>query len=74
MPNLLAEVYDYSSLPRKGCNIALTYEQFRKLLSKWVTMTGTDAKGYTPHFLHSRGMSHALNADLAGVDMHLMGD
>ena len=40
------------SVPKKGKNVALTYEQLRRLLSKWIAMTGTDPTGYSPHSLH----------------------
>ena len=61
------------SVPKKGRNIALNYEQLRKLLAKWVAMTGEDPEGYTPHCLRRGRCTHALNAGLAGEDIQLIG-
>ena len=61
MPYLLAQVHDSSgtrgpldplfSIPKKGQNVSLIYDQLKRLLSKWVEKTGTDPDGYTPHCL-----------------------
>ena len=39
------------SIPKRGSNMALTYDQLRKLLTKWVGLTGRDPSPFTPHYL-----------------------
>ena len=62
------------SIPKDGHNVALTYDQLRKLLYKWVALTGRDETGYSPHCLCRGGCTRALESDLSGEDIKLMGD
>ena len=59
------------SIPKRGANVPLTYEQLRKMLKKWVEDMGRQSD--IQHTVR-RGTTHALRSGITGEEIRLTGD